>query len=194
MKCSQCERPAIVKYCDLGLCVQHYLMMKQAEYLEFSMLTAGLNFLRSQISVGTGGLTPHTPIEIPRPPFIGDSFTLNNINVAESTIGAINTGTIGNIDVGITMMQNQGQGDLAIAIKGLTEAILKSNELNESTKNEIAEQLEFLIAQVTAEPHNRSTAVVKSILAGIRDSISTAAGLLTLWERIEPLLRTAFGF
>ena len=69
-------------------------------------------------------------------------------------------------------MQNRGEGDLAVAIKELTEAILRSNEVNESAKNEIAEQLDFLVTQVTAEPQNRSIGMVKSILAGIRDSIS----------------------
>ncbi len=90
-------------------------------------------------------------------------------------------------------MQNRGEGDLAIAIKELTEAILRSNEVNECAKNEIAEQIDFLVAQVTAEPQNRSIGMVKSILAGIRDSISVAAGLLTIWGKLEPLFRIAFG-
>ncbi len=94
MKCSQCDRPAIVRYGDLGLCVEYHLKMQQATYLQVSMLAADLNFLQAKMSVGTGGLIPPTRVGIPPPPFIGDNFTLNNINVSGSTIGAINTGTI----------------------------------------------------------------------------------------------------
>lgn len=193
MKCSQCDRPAIVRYGDLGLCVEHHLKMQQATYLQVSMLAAHLNFTRSQIEAGTGGLLPLSRMEIPPPPFIGDNLTLNNINVSGSTIGAINTGTIRNLDASITTMQSRGEHELGAAIAELTEAIIHSNEVNEAAKREIAEQLEFLVAQATAEEQNRSMGVVKSTLAGLRNSISVAAGLLTIWDKVEPFFGATFG-
>lgn len=193
LKCSQCDKPAIVKYGDLDLCVEHYLKMQQAAYLQLSMLAANLNVVRSEIEAGTGGLVALPRMEIPPPPFIGDSLTLHNINVSGSTIGAINTGTIQNLDGSITLMQSRGEGDLAAAIKELTEAIIRSNEVNESAKNEIVEQLEFLVAQATSEKQKRSIGLVKSALAGIRNLVCVAAGLFAIWDRVEPLFRAAFG-
>jgi hypothetical protein len=192
-KCSQCDKPAVVEYDGIPLCVEHHLKMQQATYLQMSMLAANLNFLQAKISAGTGGIIPPTRMEIPPPPFIGDNFTLNNINVSESTIGTINTGTVKNLDASITLMQSRGEGDLAAAVKELTQALVDSKETEESVRKEIAEQLEFLVAQATAEPKNRSIGVVKGVLAGIRNSISVAAGLITIWDKVEPLIRAALG-
>lgn len=192
-KCSQCDKPAVVYYGDSGLCVEHHLMMQQAAYLQQSMLAAQVNQIRAEIEAGTGMLVRLPRIEIPKPPFIGDSLTLNNISVAGSTIGAINTGTIQSLDVSITLMRNRGESELAAGVKELTEAILKSNEVQESAKNEITEQLAYLVAQVTAEKNNRSMGVVKSILAGIRNSISVATSLLAIWDKVQPLFQSAFG-
>ena len=133
-KCSQCDKPAVVAYGDIPLCVEHHLKMQQATYLQISMVAAHLNFLQDEMSAGTGFLVPPSYMNIPPPPFIGDSLTLNNISVADSTIGAINTGTIQNLDISIDTMKSQGQNDLAIVIKELTEAVIEDTELNEIMK------------------------------------------------------------
>jgi hypothetical protein len=75
----------------------------------------------------------------------------------------------------------------------LTEAVINSNEINEQLKNEINEQLEFLVAQATSEPKNRSMGTIKSVLFGLQNSISTVAGLLTIWNSTAPLIKAAFG-
>lgn len=193
LKCSQCGKPAVVSLTGLGLCVDHYLKMQQANYLQSTMLAAQINFLQGEIEAGEGYLVRHPRAEIPPPPFIGDNLTLNNINVSNSNIGAINTGTIQNLDASITLMQNQGKSELAKAVNELAQAILDSEEVSKTAKNEIAEQLEFLVAQATAEPRDRSIGVAKSILSGLRSAISVVANLATIWDRVEPLFKVAFG-
>jgi len=188
-KCNQCDKPAVMG----GLCVDHYFKLQQAIYLQFSMVAAQFNVTQEYISAGTGGLMPPKRIIIPPPPSLGDNYIFNNINVTESNIGAINTGTAANIDASITIMQNQGNNDLAAAITELTQAIIDSKEIEQSTKNEIAEQLQFLVAQATAEPKIRSLGLVKGILTGIRNTISVAAGLLAIWDKVEPLIRMYLG-
>jgi len=90
-------------------------------------------------------------------------------------------------------MKGQGENDLAEAVRELTDAVIESNEINDSTKNEINEQLEFLVAQAMAEAKNRSMGTVKSVLAGIKDSVSTVSGLLAIWNNLEPLIKVALG-
>lgn len=192
-KCSQCDKIAVDAYDGVPLCVDHYLKMQQAVYLRAHIIAANMNFLQGKISAGTGGLIPPVYMNIPPPPFIGDTLTLNNINVSNSTIGAVNTGTIRNLDISIDEMKTQGKDDLAEVVKELTEAIVESNELNEAMKNDIAEQLEYLVAQATTESKNRPMGIIKSILAGIRDPIAISAGLLTIWDKAEPLFHAAFG-
>lgn len=189
--CTQCGKPAVSDI--IPYCVEHYLMHAQATYLHQTMIAANLNFLADKISASTGGIIPPTHVNIPPPPFIGSNFTLNNINVSGSTIGAINTGTIRNLDATITIMKGLGESDLAAAVKQLTEAVIASKEIDDSLKNEIAEQLALLSAQATAKAENRSLGVIKSILSGLRGSISVAAGLITIWDKVEPLFRAVFG-
>lgn len=189
--CSQCGKPAVVIYAGHGLCAEHHLKLQQANYLQVSMLAAQLNVIRGDLEQGMGVELPR--MHLPRPPFVGDTFTLNNINVSQSTIGAVNTGTIQNIDASITVMQSQGKDNLAAAVKELTEAVLKSSEVAQATKNDIAEQLAFLVAQATAQGQDRSLGLVRSVLGGLRSSISVAADLLTIWSRVEPLFQSAFG-
>ena len=157
------------------------------------MAAAQYNVIQEQLSAGTGGLMPPKRIIIPPPPSSGDNYTFNNISVTESNIGAINTATAANIDASITIMQNQGNNELAVAITELTQAIIDSKEIEQAAKNEIAEQLQFLVAQVTAEPSNRSLGLVKGILIGIRNTISTATSLLTIWDKMEPLIKMYLG-
>ncbi len=189
-KCSQCDKPAIGR---MNLCVDCYFKLQQAIYLQWSMAASLYNLTNRLISNHTGGLMPPRPIAIPPPPSSGDTLTFNNINVDRSTIGTINTGFISNLDTSITLMQSSGEDKLADAVKELTQAIYDSKEVNDDLKNEIYEQLQFLIAQATAEPENRSIGVAKGILTGIRGAISVAAGLLAIWDKVELLLKTALG-
>jgi len=191
-KCSQCDKVAVVSFGGLPLCVDHHLKMQQANYLQSSLLAANFNLLADQLDKGTGYLVRHSRIEIPRPPFIGDNLTLHNINVSGVTIGSINTGIIHNLDASITVMQSQDKPELADAIKELTEAIIKTNEIDETAKNEIAQQLEFLTAQVTARSQDKSVGLVKGVMLGLKSTLSTVASLITIWDKVEPLLRVAF--
>ncbi len=188
-KCSQCDKPAIVG----SLCVDHYHKWVETNYMLFTMMASQYNLLDREFSRGTGGIVPPNPIAIPSPLSTRDNLTFKNINVDRSTIGAINTGVISSLDASITLMQSSGKNKLADAIKELTQAIYDSKEVDDELKNEIIEQLEFLVAQASAEPENRSTGLIKTVLSGLRASISVAAGLLTIWDKVEPLIKAALG-
>ena len=188
-KCSQCDKPAVLG----DLCVDHYYKLQQAIYLQSSMVAAMQNLLAAELDAGTGYLVHHPRIIIPPPPSIGDNVTFNNINIDRSTVGAINTGILSNLDVSMDLVKSKGEDELAAAIKELTQAIYDSKEVDDSFKNDILDQLQFIVAQATAAPENRSTGLVKSVLAGIRSSISVVAGLLAIWDRVEPLIEVAVG-
>ena len=142
MKCSQCDRAAMFNYGGVGLCVDHYYKILQADYIRVSMLATHLNFIRGEIEAGVGGIVRLPKLVMPPLPSAGDSWTFNNINVDRSTIGAINTGIVSNLDAGISLMQSQGQDDLAAAIKELAQTIVDTKEISDSLKNEINEQLQ----------------------------------------------------
>ena len=189
-QCSQCGRPAIVNLLGHDLCVEHYRMMQKILRGQFRMEAANLNYTREQIEAAGGmpGLLPK--YQIPSSP---SNLTLTNITVSGGNVGVINTGTVQRLDSSITVMRERGNDDLARAIKELTNAVIASQQVNDSAKNEILEQLDFLADQVMSEAGTRRTGTIKSILAGMKDTLSVAANLVVLWDRLGPLLRGAFG-
>ncbi|MFH1140371.1 MAG: hypothetical protein V1724_01580 [Chloroflexota bacterium] len=191
MLCDQCGKPALIIYANHPLCVEHHLMMQQATYLQVSLLIPILNDTNAQIEASTG--MPQPRMYLPRPPFVGDKLTLNNINVHGSNVGAINSGTIQNLDATITLKQARGDKEMAEAIKELTQAIFDGKQIDDATKNELAQSLEYLVAQTEAKPEQRSLGVIKGAISFMRNTISTAAELVGIWEKAEPIIRHALG-
>ena len=193
-QCSQCGTPAVLELGDNLLCVEHYYKMQQAGYMQMSILAASFNVIQGELEIGTGGILGPLPrMQLPSLPSTGDSFTLNNINVSGSTIGAINTGTVRQIDATISVMYNRGEEELADGIKQLTEAIMRSDEIDETSRSSIAEQLAFLSSQLTIDPEKRQRAVVSSVLTGINKAIAAASGLVTIWDKLRPLMEKGLG-
>ena len=188
-KCCQCDKPAYVG----DLCVDHFFKLQVAQHNQLAWLASHLNLISEKLDQGTGYLVTHARMQIPHPPHIGESMTKNYINVTDSVVGVINTGTISNLNSGIAVAESQGQKEIAIAITEFAQAVINSEELINSVKDEITEQLDFILTQVTAEPDLRRTGLIKSALVGIGTAVGTCASLLTLWEKLQALLQTALG-
>jgi hypothetical protein len=201
VKCSQCNKPAIVKYADkIPLCADCYHKVAQANFMEqqamhnkLSWLASNLNLIEQDLYLGCGGLLPLKQMTIPQPPSV-PSYSFNQIKVSESNIGVINTGTLFNLDTSIQVMQNRGDKELANAVRELTQAVLDDKQITNDLKKEIAEQLEFLVAEAVADREKRRIGVIKGVMSHIGKAISISAALLTIWDKVEPLFRIAFGF
>ena len=191
-KCTQCDTPAIIRaFGNSPLCVSHYLMMQQANYLSAAMQASVANFLAEEIDAGTGYIVRSPKINMPPAPFMGGNLNLNNINVKDSAVGGINTGTIQNLDATVTLTRAQGNEELATALQEFTQALHDSKDLLGEIRNEIAEQVDFLMAQVGAEPKSRSPGLIKSALSGITTSVKAIPALLTMWDKLKVLIESA---
>ena len=183
--CSQCETPALS---GVGLCVDHYLKYEQALYLQASMLASQMNYIQQEIYAGHGGILPLKQVDLPPPPFEGDKLTLNHIEITGSTVGVVNLGQAQNIDSVITQMHGEGNQELADALAEFTQAVINSDELTQDVRDELAEAIELLAAQTRVTSEKRSK-LIPTIIRGVRDSVSSSAALLTLWDKLEPLLK-----
>jgi len=114
--------------------------------------------------------------------------TLNNISIQNSTIGAINTGNVKTIDVAIGNLGRQGESEAAEALKAFTEAVIVNLQIQTNTKNEVLEQISFLTEQMTTPKEQRRPATIKSVFDGIGKSVVTVTSLVSLWEKVHPLL------
>jgi hypothetical protein len=131
-------------------------------------------------------IPPPTPIVRHEGPM-----TFHNINVQGGVVGAINTGSVKTIDVVIGSLNQKGDPNLGSALKELTEAVLKSTELQARNKQELLEQLSFLSTQTTVSKDARQHGIIGSVLDGVGKAVNTSTALLALWQKIHPLLNQA---
>lgn len=187
-KCSQCgNAEAIGEMSGHPLCLDCMYKIKQMEHMGLVANMQQVNFLLSQMEATTGlyGLLPK--YQIPEAPSIINQqggITLNNINVEKSVIGSINIGNIGQIDVALSNIKNDGDDELANNIKEFTEAVLASTELAIEMKNEIIEQLSFLSGQATVPKESQKGSIIKVIFSTIGKAIQHIPSLLTLFEKL----------
>jgi hypothetical protein len=193
MKCSQCNRPAVGQ---LGngqpLCVEHYSMISAAMSEQQRNNMAMMNYYRDQIHETFGLPPPDARINIPRPIINQSPVTYNNISIDRSVVGAVNTAQVDRIDVAMDNIKNGGNDEINKAIKALTEAVIKSSELEGKERKQLVEELAFLAEQAALPKAERQKSVVGMVLKAMPLSFAVAADLTTLWAKWEPALAHFF--
>lgn len=165
----------------IPLCLHCYSIVVQIQQQQLESQERMLNYLSDEMAFATG--IPVGPRFPPRPrPIIAGRTTLNNISVRDSVVGSINTGTIGSVDVDISVMKKSGNADLSEAFTQLTDAIVNSDELNTDQKNEAIEILSFISHEAVTQKAKRRATTAKSLLSRFKDIISVTGGLTTLWQ------------
>lgn len=197
-KCSQCDKPAIIKYADkIPLCADCYHKVAQANFMEqqathnkLSWLTSNLNLIEQELYVGHGGLLPLKQMQIPQPPSAGINYSYSNIEVSDSTVGVINPGTLYTINTSIDVLHNRGDNELAAAIKDLTQEVVNSKEIQDDVRKEITELLQFLASAASTDKDTQNKSVVKQVLERLEKLIPAATLAWSIWERVQPLLQS----
>ncbi len=119
-----------------------------------------------------------------------------SINISGGTFGILNAGTIeetSSISINISSLREMGHEQLATAIEKLIKALEISNEINNSNKQEIIEQLSELSNQAIQPPEKRlKTSVIKSLTSSLATSLSVASDLAQLWSVCAPIITTHF--
>ncbi|MGA2678522.1 MAG: hypothetical protein ABSF37_04365 [Sedimentisphaerales bacterium] len=187
--CSQCGKsPAIYQIAGHPLCLDCAYKAEQINNMKLTQCMRDINWLMGQMesSVGMPGICGPR-YDIPKPPPVLNSgdMTFNNINIQKSTIGAVNTGNIGQIDVSLSNIKNGGNEELASILKEFTEALLRSVELSDSLKNEILEHLSFLAGQATLPELGRKKSVIQTLLSTIERIVSNVPALIEIFERLK---------
>jgi hypothetical protein len=118
----------------------------------------------------------------------------NSIQVNISNAANVNLGTqVGTINAALSVIGNNGNLDVANALRDLSEETIRSKELDEQRRQEILDVITELARQAEAEPKARSMGVVKSLLTNFPVMIGIAADLTTLWTTYGPVLERFFG-
>ena len=121
----------------IPLCLKCFLKFSQVSQAETENNERMMNFLQDEMAAVVG-MPPIGPRFPPRPrPVVIAGAKMHNINVSNSIVGTINTGSIGLVDQSISALLQVGEPDLAEAVKALSEAILSNKDLTSNQKNEL---------------------------------------------------------
>jgi len=199
-KCQQCGKPALKMYAEkIPLCVECYLKIAQAEFLEqqsmhnkMSWLAAQLNLTEQHLYQGTGGLLPLKQMVIPQPPSAGVYYSDSSVRISDSVIGVFNQGTLTAINTSIEVLQKRGDKQLAALIKELLENVAESKDIQDKIKTEISELLQVVTTEVALSDNKRDKSVIKNVLEKLNTLIPTTAAAWIIWEKLLALLKPLF--
>lgn len=190
MKCSQCEKLAIIVVGEgnIPLCVEHYALFSRTLMEQLAANERQMNFLLDHMDEMVG-IPSHARFRTPAPIIHKGDTVVNQLNIDGSTIGILNTGTIENLDSTISMIEKAGNAEVAKVIKEFTETVSKNIEITNEAKKEIIEQLSFLATQIRTPQSNRSSSVIKTVFKNIGSVVSISAALVELWGKLEPMIK-----
>lgn len=194
MSCYQCQRPAMYGVGDppVPLCLDCYLKYSQVNQAELENHERWLNYLQDEMAASVG-IAPIGPRFPPRPKHvIIAGAKMQNINVSNSVVGTINTGSIGVVDQSISALIQVGEPELAKAVKALSEAILSSQDLTSNQKNELVETLSVISSEATAPKEKRRSVVARALLENAMKITSFANDISDVCQKFWPVLAAAF--
>lgn len=142
MPCSQCGHTGFVRYTNNQvLCVECHLKFQQAQQLAHERNAQILNHRADQMdaTAGVSGVVPR--YQMPGSTVLAGPVTQPNIQIHDSVVGAVNTGSISEMNVALDRVQQDGNPNLATALQNLAEAILGSPELSRDQKQGAVEHL-----------------------------------------------------
>jgi hypothetical protein len=194
MKCYQCNNPAMyqVGEQDIPLCLDCYFKFSQIQQQQVENNERMMNYLADEIAYSIG-MPPMGPKFPPRPqPVVVAGAKLQNINVQNSVIGTINTGSIGTVDQSISALVQCGETGTAQAIKKLSEAILQSSDLTPNQKNGLIESLSVISREAATPKEARQNSVALSLLENAMKMTALANDITDVCQKWWPVLLAVF--
>ena len=115
--------------------------------------------------------------------------TINNIKVESgSQVGQLSAGAIVYVDRAVTVFGQIGNEELAKSLRGFTQAVVDSNELNIETQRKILESLQFIISEFAKQKDQRNPSVVEAVLDNLKSLVGSVERLGVLYGNLRPLI------
>lgn len=194
-QCSQCTRPALYGIGDppVPLCLHCWALHSSVIQQEVAMHERAAERALDDMEMVTGVRLPRRRPQPQPAPVIIQGGTFHNINIRGSNVGVVNTGDLQQVDTAVTVIGAAGDEEAASAIKSLTEAVLRSAELNDAAKREAVELLAVISAEATQQAGIRRAAVARPLIGRLRELIGVTADVATVAQAAMPAILAAFG-
>ena len=192
-KCSQCDRPAIYAIGDqqIPLCLQCCAIHQSVFDRQLAALDRQVEMALDDMEMVAGVRLPGR--RRPAPPVVLSGTTFHNINIKNSNMGVVNTGELHQVDTAVSVIGNQGEPQLAGALKALTEAVVASTAMDAAARQETIELLSALGSEATVQKAQRRAGVARPLLGRLRELLSVAADLSSVAQAAVPIIAAAFG-
>lgn len=190
--CAQCGRPAIVAVDDLPLCVDCHYKFQQTQYMQFAQTITMLNHASNEMALISGMPHLNNQVAIPPPPVPPIHYNNQSISVSGGQVGAINFGSVNDIQVELRTVVETAGPQMADALADLTNAILGDAAADVAAKNDLLDQIAFLTKQAAAAPSERKPGLLKSVIGGVQQGVAMIGSAADAWSKVEPLLRGHF--
>jgi hypothetical protein len=198
VKCHQCSRPAMFLVGPEGqqvpLCLDCNVKLQALQNQRLENNERMMNFLAAQVEMTAGipGLVPRFPARTrPIAVHTGDLVT-NNLTIADSNIGVLNTGSIGSVDSAIGVLYSAGDQQVADSFRAFTEALVQIEEVQAEQKNHLLELLSVLSAEATVPAERRRKSAMRPLLTEIATLCSGVASLAALYALFFPAIEALF--
>jgi hypothetical protein len=196
MKCQSCEKSAMYGIGPDGqvpVCLDCFIKFAQVMDRQLETLERLHNQVAAEFEMISGipGIVPRYP---PRPPrtVLRGGMTLNHIRVSNSSIGVLNTGTIGTIDGAVGVMKGGSAQEAAQGFKAITEAVVNAQDLAPENRNKVLELLSVVAAEGAAPKEKRRGEAMRILLRDVSAALSGSAALAKLWETLRPTIEGLF--
>jgi hypothetical protein len=151
-----------------------------------------LNLAHDEMDYIVGGIAPsigRIPVgEIARA--MKGKTILNNINIANSSVGLVNTGDLARIDAAITLTKSTDVEAIGAQLQKLTQAILDSKDMGKAQTAQMLDLVQSLADQVVRE---RKRSVIGALLKSIEDRAQGLAAIVTIVEGLSSAIKILFG-
>jgi len=194
MQCSQCNRAAFYQIGDenIPLCLDCYNKFWQIQREQIEAHQREINFIADEMDMIAG--LPRMGARYPeRRAITIQGATLHNIRISNSVVGSVNTGSIGKVDVAVSVALSEGNNEVAAALKALTEAIAASSTMAAEQRSEALEILATIAEDLTGPKQKRRTNMARTLAQRLRELLSFSADTSQLWAQYGQILLTAFG-
>jgi len=113
------------------------------------------------------------------------------INIQGSTVAALNLGTVmGSIQATVATLQ-QGDPEMATALRTLIEAVVADDSLGDG-RRDVIESLSQVGEEATKPEIQRRTGLVKTLLAGVAAALTQSANVAQIWQTFGPAIARYF--
>jgi hypothetical protein len=118
------------------------------------------------------------------------------IHIQNSNVANLNLGSqVGTITANLQAISQGGdkQREFAQALEQLTNAVISESVLKEDERREVVDAIAAITEEAAKNPEARSKITLKALVTWLPTAISSANGLLTLWDKVGPVIRGYLG-